>query len=225
MVRATRGSRATARDWYSLVKEEGDGSFDQWKEMRAQFDEQWMHQSLKCSLLEQQRVRVVSSAEALGRQLLREQGVDESALRLSDIGCLRTDPGKGEQEIHSDVQEKQYSSVCYFLILYLHPTESTAVANVPAGALDSVWMMTNRQAATRFSSVQFITERVEGGDALLMQGTSFHYAVKNPDSYRRYVGFLSFTPKRLPPFDSQLLFYPLGVPVDDPASDGDLTNL
>ena len=174
-----------------------------------------MNSPLKCPLLEQQRVRVVSSAEALGRQILRDCGVDESALRLSDIGCLRTEPGKGGQEIHSDVQTKQYTCDCYFIILFLHSTESTAVANVPANSLDDVWEMNQRQARIRFASVPFITERVGCGDALAMRGTTFHYAVNNPDIYRRYVGFLSYTPKKLPPFDSQLQFYPLGVPCDE----------
>jgi hypothetical protein len=49
-------------DWHQLVSEEGDGSFNQWQEMRAQFFELSMHHPLQCSLLEQQRVRVVSSA-------------------------------------------------------------------------------------------------------------------------------------------------------------------
>jgi hypothetical protein len=193
------------------VSEEGDGSFNQWQEMRAQFFELSMHHPLLCSLLEQQRVRVVSSAEAHGRQLLREQGVNESILQLSDLGCLRTDHKVGLQEIHSDVQHFKHAAVCYFIVFFLHETESTAVANVDQDELDDVWSMNIQAATKRFRSVEFVTERVSAGDALVMRGTTFHYGIGNPDKHRRYVGFLSFTPKRLPPFDSQEQFYPTGI--------------
>jgi hypothetical protein len=202
---------AMAHDWHQLVSEEGDGGFDQWKEMRAQFFELWMHHPLTCFLLEQKRVRVVSSAEAHGRQLLRDHGVDESALQLSDLGCLRTDYNIGLQEIHSDVQQHRHAAICYFVIVYLHATESTAVANVRADEVDAVWSMAIPEAKERFQSVEFVTERVSTGDALVMRGTTFHYGIGNPDKRRRYVGFLSFTPKHLPLFDSQEQFYPTGI--------------
>ena len=127
---------------------------------------------------------------------------------------MRTLPGTGGQEIHSDVQLKEDSTVCYFIILYLHATVSTAVANVPTNSLDSVWAMTKRQAETRFRTVEFITEQVDTGDTLLMRGTTFHCAINNPDSFRRFVGFLSFTPRNRPPVNSQLQFDPLGVSLD-----------
>ena len=97
------------------------------------------------------------------------------------------------------------------VIFYLVDTTSTAVADVAKDELDCVWSMTIPQARRRFSSVQFLTERVAVGDALVMTGKTFHYGVGNPDPYRRYVGFLSFTPKSLPRFDSQEQFYPTGV--------------
>lgn len=199
------------KDWHRLVSSELSGGFDGWTEMRAQFFEQDMRQSLKCSLLEQQCIRVVSSAEVLARELLLSLGADESQLQMSDIGCLRTDHKIGLQEIHADIQKFEYASLCFIVIFYLVDTESTAVADVGKDELDAVWKMNVRQATHRLDSVRFLTERVLVGDALVMHGKSFHYGVGNPDVYQRFVGFLSFTPKSLPPFDPQEQFYPTGV--------------
>jgi hypothetical protein len=199
------------KDWHRLVSMTGDGAFDGWNEMRAQFFEQNMRQSLKCSLLEQQRVRVVSSSEVAGRELLHSLGVNESQLQLSDIGCLRTDHNIGLQEIHADIQKFEYASQCFIVIFYLVDTESTAVADVGKDELDTVWHMSIARATRLFASVSFPTERVTAGDSLVMHGNTFHYGVGNPDVYQRFVGFLSFTPKSLPPFNSQEQFYPTGV--------------
>jgi hypothetical protein len=198
-------------DWSKLVRESGSGAFDGWKEKRAGFFEQDMRQSLSCSLLEQQRVRVVASAEGLARELLRSLGVNESSLRMDDIGCLRTDPSIGLQEVHADCQKKEYASLCYVVIFYLVETESTAVADVPMGELDLLWKGTITQNTQRLKSVQFRTERVFVGDALVMTGATFHYGIANPDTYQRFIGFLQFAPRSLPPLDSQEQFYPTGI--------------
>ncbi len=158
-----------------------------------------------------QRELVVSSAEAAARDLLSSLGVDHSSLMLSDIGCLRTDHNIGLQEIHADIQKYEYAPLCCIVIYYLVDTESTAVADVDKDELDAVWTMNVKQATHRFSTVPFPTERVTAGDALVMRGKTFHYGVGNPDEYQRFVGFLSFTPKSLPPFDSQEQFYPTGI--------------
>ena len=71
--------------------------------------------------------------------------------------------------------------------------------------------MNVKQAKARLATVPFVTTRVLAGDALVMNGTTFHYGVANPDQPQRFVGFLSFTPKALPPFDSQEQFYPPGI--------------
>lgn len=199
------------KDWHRLVAQTGDGAFDGWTERRAHFFEQDMRQPLKCSLLEQQRVRIVSSAESTTRDLLSSLGVDHSSLRVSDTGCLRTEHGRGLQEIHSDFQEFAHAGECYVVIFYLIDTESTAVADVDRDELDAVWMMNIKQAKARLASVPFPTVRVSTGDALVMSGKTFHYGVANPDEYQRFVGFLSLTPKSLPPFDSQEQFYPPGI--------------
>jgi hypothetical protein len=70
------------KDWYRLVTSELRGGFETWKEMRAQFFEQDMRESVQCSLLEQQRVRVYSSTEVAARELLRSLGVDECRVEL-----------------------------------------------------------------------------------------------------------------------------------------------
>jgi ABC-type transport system substrate-binding protein len=117
----------------------------------------------------------------------------------------------GLQEVHADVQKHQYAASCYVVIFYLVETESTAVADVLTGELDSMWKGTIPQNVERLKSVNFRTERVFVGDALVMTGATFHYGIANPDLYQRFVGFLSFTPKSLPPMDSQQQFYPIGI--------------
>ena len=67
MMRGNRSRVTMMKDWHRLVTASLDGGFDQWREMRAQFFEQNMRQSLRCLLLEQQRVRVVSRAEMIAR--------------------------------------------------------------------------------------------------------------------------------------------------------------
>ena len=170
-----------------------------------------MKQSLTCSLLEQQRVRVLSNAEFIGRSLLRSLNVNESKLRVSDTGCLRTEYKYGLQEIHSDFQEFKHASECYVVIFYLVNTKSTAVADVKKDELDNIWKMNIKEAKSKLSSIQFLTERVDIGDTLIMNGKCFHYGVANPDTYQRFIGFLSFTPLSLPPFDSQDQSYPPGI--------------
>lgn len=199
------------KDWHRLVSTSLDGGFTGWTEMRAQFFEQNMRQPVKCSFLEQQRVRVVRTAEVVARDLLHSLGVDESTLQLSDIGCLRTDHNIDLQEIHADIQKFEYAPLCYIVIFYLVDTDSTAVADAGKDELDGLWKMTIPQATRSLKSVQFLTERIRVGDALVMNGKTFHYGVGNPDTYQRFVGFLSFTPKSLPPFDSQEQFYPTGT--------------
>jgi hypothetical protein len=211
MVRGNHSRVSVMQNWHQLVTSKQPGGFEQWKEMRAQFFEQDMRQPLSNSRLEQQRAGVVSNAEALARELLDSLGADESSLQLSDIGCLRTDRHFGLQEIHCDIQKFEYAHLCYIVLFYLCDTESTAVADVLRDELDPVWKMTIPEATRRFKSVRFLTERVAVGDALVMNGKTFHYGVGNPDPYQRYVGFLSFTPKALPPFDSQEQFYPTGT--------------
>ena len=97
------------------------------------------------------------------------------------------------------------------VIFYLVDTESTAVADVKKNELDDVWKMNVKEAKSRLATINFSTERVNTGDTLVMNGKCFHYGVANPDTYQRFIGFLSFTPLSLPPFDSQDQFYPPGT--------------
>jgi hypothetical protein len=68
MIRGNRARRVSMTDWSRLVKETGSGAFNGWEEKRAGFYEQNMRQSLSRSILEQQRVRIVTSAENLARR-------------------------------------------------------------------------------------------------------------------------------------------------------------
>lgn len=187
------------------------GGCNGWTEMRRQFFEHNMQQHLISPRLEQQRQTVVSTAEKCARQLLSSLSIDEQQLQLSDIGCLRTDHHIGLQEVHADIQQHKYAHLCYIVIFYLCTTDSTAVPLATTEQLAPLWRMTVEQAEAHLSSVEFLSARVAAGTTLVMRGDTFHYGVGNPDTYLRYVGFLSFTPRSLPPFDSQEQFYPTGV--------------
>jgi hypothetical protein len=210
-VRGDKLRIAMSQDWLDLVTSTEPGGCQNWREMRAQFFEHNMRQPVSNPALEQQRTRVVSNAEQLGRALLVEHGMMEEEYQLSDIGCLRTTRHHGLQEIHCDIQQFKYAHLCYIVLVYLCDTESTAVADVRRDELDPCWKMNIPQATRLFENVRFLTERVHCGDALIMNGKTFHYGVGNLNSHDRYVGFLSFTPKSLPPFDSQEQFYPTGT--------------
>jgi len=200
-----------AKAWCSLVTSTQDGGFEHWAAMRAEFYEHSMFLLLRCPLLEQKRNDLISSIEVMGRNLLSSLNIDHSDLRISDMGVLRTRQYTGFQEIHADIQTFETSSLCYSVIMYLVDTDSTALADIPCDALDPVWKMNLSAAKEVFSRVHFVSERVACGDTAVFSGKTFHYGVENPDAYQRYIGFTTFTPKRLPKVDSQYQFYPTGT--------------
>ena len=179
--------------------------------MRAQFWERDMRLSVICPILEQQRIHAIELAEQHARDFLRSLDVAEDELQLSDIGCLRTDKDNGLQEIHADIQLHEHAPSCFIVIFYLCDTDSTAVPLHTTEELKPAWEMSIPKATRFFERITFLTTRVEAGTMMAIRGDTFHYGVGNPDSYRRYVGFMSFTPSDEKPFDSQDQYYPTGT--------------
>ena len=204
----TRSSRSLAADWLQLVTDTESRGVENWKVMRSGFEEASMLESLECPFLDQLRVKVVTNAEEVGRQALRDHEIDESKLIFNDISCLRTATGVGQQDIHADVHNKKLASQCYQIILYLVETVSTAVSDLTLKDTKAIRKMSASDAAERFSTVNFWTQRVNPGEYLIASGECLHYGVNNPDKYPRHVGFLSYSPVKV---DTNVQYYPLGV--------------
>ena len=94
---STRTNRATAASWDHLAR---DSELDQWELKRGGFYQHDTAESLKCSFLDEKRVRLRHSAERIARAELTALGIDASPLRLAAIKLLRTSTGEGLQEIH-----------------------------------------------------------------------------------------------------------------------------
>jgi hypothetical protein len=178
----------------------------------------WQHStdaSLPCSFLDEQRARLRHGSDRLGRQILFTLGVDASRLQLAAVKLLRTSQGEGQQEIHYDIPDYDRACQCFSLLLYLTPTESTAVPTLPLSDLRAVFSSgEQRPPAEALAKVQrshFYTTRVQPGDVMVLNCAVPHFGVANPDSHDRHVVFLLFSPRRSPAPDTEEQRYPHGV--------------
>lgn len=207
-----RRSRATAAAWLALVC---SGELCQWKEKRGGFYQHDTHLPLICSFLDAVRVRLVSGSEQLGRDMLREQGVDPSSLQLAGLKLVRMETGEGEQEIHYDITEHEQAQQCFTVLLYLAPTLSTAVPSLPLAELRETFAAGENRpppaALARLTRQMFYSARVEAGDAMLFRCDVPHYGVANPDAQTRCVAFMMFSPRGSPTPDTEEQRYPHGV--------------
>jgi hypothetical protein len=141
--------------------------------------------------------------------------VEATALQLVDIKLLRAAPGKGQQEVHYDVPEYESAVQCYTVLLYLTPTESTAVPKLPLSELrDTFTEREKRPSPSALQKLQrenFHTCRVDAGDLLAFNAAVPHFGVANPDLHDRHVLFLHFSPRGTPLHDTENQRYPNGV--------------
>ena len=208
-----RNSRALAASWMTLAT---STELKSWEEKRGGFHQHSTHDSLVCSHLDELRVRVRNSSEALARSVLHAVEVDATALQLVDVKLLRAAPGQGKQEVHFDVPEYEMASQSYTVLLYLTPTTSTAVPKSPLTELrDTFTTGEEKPSRAALRKLQrdscFHTWRVAAGDLLIFNTAVPHFGV-NPDRHDRYVLFLHFSPRGLPPHDTEEQRYPHGVP-------------
>jgi hypothetical protein len=187
-----------------------------WEEKRGGFFQHSTHDSLICSHLDELRVRLRSSSEALGRSVLHGVEVDATSLQLVDIKLLRAAAGKGLQEVHYDVREYEKAVQCYTVLLYLTPTESTAVPKLPLSELRDTFTEGEKKptaaALKKLQQDNFHTWRVDAGDLLAFNAAVPHFGVANPDPHDRLVLFLHFSPRGTPLHDTEEQRYPHGVP-------------
>ena len=94
---SSRSSRVTAASWLELAR---DSELDQWEQKRGGFYQHDTALSLRCSFLDEKRVRLRHSAERIARAQLSVLGVDATSLNLAAMKLLRTATGEGLQEIH-----------------------------------------------------------------------------------------------------------------------------
>lgn len=207
-----RRSRATAAAWHALIS---SGELRLWEIKRGGFHQHDTHQSLICSLVDAVRVRLLSGSEQLGRDMLREQGVDPFSLQLAALKIVRMATGEGEQEIHYDIPKYEQATQCYTVLLYLVPTLSTAVPSLPLKELRETFSsgdaLPSAVALNILTRDMFFTTRVETGDAMVFRCDVPHFGVSNPDAHTRYVAFMLFSPRGAKPPDTEEQRYPHGV--------------
>ena len=214
ITRGSRRSRTLVHSWLALL---ASGELREWEEKRGGFWQHVTHKQLQCSYEDDRRVKLLAGTGQLGRALLAELGVDssEATLQLGDVKVLRTSCGQGQQEIHFDIPHYDHARRCYTVLLYLTPTLSTALPTLPLAELRATFTHHERKLPApeqkKLQRDQFITTRVEAGDALVLNCAVPHWGVNNPDATDRYVVFASFSPRSLPPPDTEHQRYPLKV--------------
>jgi hypothetical protein len=209
-----RRSRTLVHSWLALL---ASGELREWEEKRGSFWQHVTHKQLQCSYEDDRRVKLLAGTGQLGRALLAELGVDstEATLQLGDVKLLRTSFGHGQQEIHFDMIQYDHARRCYTIILYLTSTLSTALPARPLAELRGTFTDHERKLPAaeqkKLQRDQFVTARVDAGDALVLNCAVPHWGVNNPDTVDRYVVFASFSPCSLPPPDTEHQRYPLKV--------------
>jgi hypothetical protein len=180
----------------------------QWEMKRGGFYQHDTH-------LDAIRARLLSGSEQLGRDILREQGVDPLSLQLAALKIVRMATGEGEQEIHYDIPDYDQATQCYTVLLYLVPTLSTAVSSLPLKDLRATFTsgeeLPDAAARAILSREMFYTTRVEAGDAMVFRCDLPHFGVANPDAHTRYVAFMLFSPRDATAPDTEQQRYPHGV--------------
>lgn len=191
------------------------GELRKWEVKRGGYLQHETHDSLVCAAEDGVRVRLLSGSQQLGRDMLKELGVDSSELKLAGIKLLSMKSGEGEQEVHYDVQAYDLAKQCYTVLVYLTPTLSTAVPPLPLVDLRATFSTGQRKpsaaALANITKDKLYTTRVEVGDAMLLRCDVPHCALANPDAHTRYVCFMMFSPKGAPSPDTEDQRYPHGV--------------
>ncbi len=209
---SSRSSRAAAASWLELAL---DSELDQWEHKRGGFYQHDTAVSLRCSFLDEKRVRLRHSAERIGRAELSALGVNATSLRLAAIKLLRASNGEGEQEIHYDIPEYDRAVKCFTVLMYLIDTESTAVPKLSLQEIRPCFTDGEKHpsaAALAFlSRDKFQSERIVAGDMMIFNCAVPHFGVKNSDARDRYVLFLLFHPASSPTPDTEEQRYPHGV--------------
>jgi hypothetical protein len=209
---SSRTSRATATSWLELAC---DNELTAWERKRGGYYQHDTALSLRCSFLDEKRVRLRHSAERIGRAELSALGINATSLRLAAIKLLRASTGDGLQDIHHDITEYARAVRCFTVLIYLTDTLSTAV---PALSLDEVrHCFTEGETRPSAAALKFLSRdkfrsvRVATGDMLVLNCAVPHYGVANPDEHDRYVLFLLFSPSSSPTPDTEEQRYPHGV--------------
>jgi hypothetical protein len=210
----SRRTRTLALSWLALLS---SGELLDWEEKRGGFWQHVTHKQLHCSYEDDRRVKLLAATGSLGRALLAELGIDssEAALQLGDVKLLRSSFGQGEQEIHYDIVQYDLARQCYTILLYLTPTLSTALPKLPLAELRGTFSDGEQplpaDELAKLQRDQFVSTRVESGDALVLNCAVPHWGVNNPDTADRFVVFASFSPRSKPAPDTEQQRYPHGV--------------
>lgn len=209
---STRNSRSITTGWLLLAT---SNELKRWEEKRGGYSAHETDMPLMCSHMDELRVRLRSSSDALARTMLRSLHVDTSQLQLNSIRLNRAAAGQGLQNVHFDVTEYDLATKSFTVLLYITPTESTAVPTAPLAELRDTFTVGEhrppKKALQKLQRSEFYTTRVEAGALLVFNAAVPHYGVANPDLHDRYVLFLHYSPRHIPLHDTEEQRYPHGV--------------
>jgi hypothetical protein len=98
---SSRTSRATAVSWLQLAF---DDELNRWEKKRGGYFQHDTAQSLKCSFMDEKRVRLRHSAERIARTQLSALGIETTSLHLwaftSPSSCVSATSVRGTERIH-----------------------------------------------------------------------------------------------------------------------------
>jgi hypothetical protein len=206
-----RSLQLLQKGWTALL---ATGEISGWDRKRGGFLQTDARTDLTCSLEDQHRVALLSKTEAAFRNVLRFCGVDDSKLRLGDVKLLRTEFGQGQQEIHCDSQDEHTACMSYTVLIYLSDTISTAVSIQPTSEARHFACFCENAVTVReelLTRDDLHSFPVKTGDVLTLRNDSPHAGPANPNKPTRDVLFCHFSPKSLPPVDTENQRYPQGV--------------
>jgi len=192
-----------------------DNELKQWEIKRGGFYQHDTAPSLKCSFLDEKRVRLHQSADHIARTQLALVGVNVASLNLAAVKLLRSSYGEGLQEIHYDITTYDQAIKCFTVLIYLTDTLSTAIPTLPMSEMRHCFTDGEKrpspEALKFLSREKFQSKRVIAGDMLVLNCAVPHYGVANPDEQDRYVLFLLYYPSSSHKPDTEEQRYPHGV--------------
>ena len=212
LLNSSRTTRALCTSWLQLAR---DNELKQWEIKRGGFYQHDTAPSLKCSFLDEKRVRLHQSADHIARTQLALVGVNVASLNLAAVKLLRSSYGEGLQEIHYDITTYDQAIKCFTVLIYLTDTLSTAIPTLPMSEMRHCFTDGEKrpspEALKFLSREKFQSKRVIAGDMLVLNCAVPHYGVANPDEQDRYVLFLLYYPSNSDMPDTEQQRYPHGV--------------
>jgi hypothetical protein len=142
------------------------------------------------------------------REGLRCCGIT-TPLHCSAMKTLRVEEGQGLQPVHLDVKGKQESRHRVACIMYLVPTQSTAMPRLTLDEMEPA-LRSRRRAEHLCAPEHFQSFRVECGDMMIFNTRVLHFGVQNTSDEPRLVFYAMYS-TTLTRTEDTVQFFPLTV--------------